>query len=538
MDLLLFLLERRGELLSRADIEQRLWEPGIFVDSDAGIYTVVRKVRTALRDSATSPRFVETVRGRGYRFKAVVDELWDPQSPPWRLAVLPFDDLSPEAAVDYLANGLTEEVIAIAGQIEPARLGVIGRRTMMRYKSTSKSLARIGRELRATHLLEGAIQRTDGRLRITTRLVRMPDEVSWSASWDVEPEGLLGFQQALGSAIARQIGLHLPDKEPARRIERRHSADPRAYDLYLRGRSFFDRLTRDGMARAITHYERATSLDPSYALAWAGLADTWASRPINSDAAPADVLPNARAAVAQALTAGSDLAECWTSKGIITFWFDRDFPAAADAYRRAIDLDPGYPLAHRMLGHALSQMGRHEEARIAMQKAREIEPFYAMHHALSSQIAFQARDFGEAKRYAKRAIALDPDFWIGYMQLGQACERLHHDDEAIEALATSARLASGNSKPVALRAYTLAKVGERHHALDVLETFTALSQECYIPPYAMALVAAGLGDRAAVFDWLDRCQAAGDVHLVFLPVDAKWDEYRDDRRFPHLACKF
>jgi tetratricopeptide (TPR) repeat protein len=182
-------------------------------------------------------------------------------------------------------------------------------------------------------------------------------------------------------------------------------------------------------------------------------------------------------------------------------------------------------------------MGRHDEARAAMQRAREIDPLDPMHHALSSQVAFQARTYWAAVEHARQAIVVDPEFWIGYMQLGQAYEQLGQTDRALEALLNAERLSHGNSKPISSRGYIFAKAGRAGEAREVLDTLRALSRDRYIPPYAIALVHAGLGERDAMFEWLGRAYDARDVHLIYLPVDPKWDVYRADTRFEALIAR-
>jgi len=240
---------------------------------------------------------------------------------------------------------------------------------------------------------------------------------------------------------------------------------------------------------------------------------------------------------AQAVRAEPQLAEAQTAVGRVSFWLDWHWPAAERAFRQAIVLDPTFAQAHLMLGHVLSQSGRHTEARTALRRARELDPLYAMNHAISSQVAFQARDFSAAVEHARQAIVLDPEFWIGYVQSGQAYEQLGQVDLALDAFTKAARFSGGSSKAISLRGHLLAKVGRANDARDVLRTLQAVSRERYVPPYAMALVHAGLGEREAVFEWLNRAYAARDVHLIFLPVDPKWDSYRTDPRLEALLAR-
>ena len=357
MDLLILLVERRRELVPRRDIIERLWGPGVFVDAEMGVNTAMRKIRQVLGDVSEAPTFIETVPGRGYRFIASVqsEELQPAvDSPALTLAVLPFENIDRVAEYEYLADGFTEEATTALGQIDPTRLSVIGRTSVRSYKHTTRSLAEIGRELGATYIVEGSIRTEGKRYRVTATLVRAADQVQvWSASFDSEPNSMLEFQRQLSTAIAEQIRLRLsPDRLGA--LEQRQSRSPGAYDLYLRGRHLWNQLTPATNRAAVEHYARATEIDPTYSLAWAGLADAFAASPMNADAPPLDFWPRARHAADHAVANGPDIAESQTCNGMVHYWLDWDWPAAEAAYGRAIGLDPSYGLAHRMLGVLLA----------------------------------------------------------------------------------------------------------------------------------------------------------------------------------------
>jgi TolB-like protein/Flp pilus assembly protein TadD len=539
MDLLILLVERRRQLVTRGDIIDRLWGKDVFVDVETGVNTVVFKVWQALRDSPDAPAYVETVPGKGYRFIAPVEVVSGPRTAVSRvtLAVLPVENLSGDPEREYLADGLAEDTIASLGQIDPEHVGVIGRTSIMAYKRTTKSLAEIGHELGADYLVEGSLRAENGRLRITSKLIRVGDQVQvWSESYDREPTPLLDLQRELSTVIAQQIRIRL-SPERLNALARRHTRNADAYDLYLRGRYFGNQLTPATNKRAVEYYERATALDPEYALAWSGIADAFSASPINSDVPPRQVSHRAREAAERAVRADPDLAETQTSLGYVNFLLDWNWPTAEAAFRRAIAFDPSYSRAHVVLGHVLSQMGRQSEAETAIRRAREVEPLNAMVHAMSSQVAFQGRDYPAAVEHARQAIIVDPEFWIGHVQLGQAYEQLGRSDPAFESLMNAGRFSDGNSKAMSFRGHLLAKLGRVDEARDVLRTLEAVSRDRYVPPHAMALVHASLGERDAVFEWLDRAYEARDVHLIFLPVDPRWDACRADPRFGALLAR-
>lgn len=540
-DTLLHLVQRKGEVLEKEELMRAVW-PNTAVEEN-NLNQNISTLRRALEERRGENRYILTVPGRGYRFIAsvvVVKAEPEENSKPATIAVLPFENLSADPNREYLADGLTEEMIAALGQIDPGNLNVIGRTSVMAYKRTTKTAAEIGRELGATYLIEGSLRAEGEKLRILSRLIRVRDQVqAWAAAYDSEPGSMLLFQRELSSAIAQQVHLHLsPDRLSA--LARRQTRNAEAYDLYLRGRFFWHQLSPATTQRAAEYYTRATELDPNYALAWSGLADGFTASPINGDAPPLEVSPRAREAVEHALRAEPNLAQVQTSLGFLKFWLDWDWAAAEAAYRKAIQLDPSYSLAHRLLGILFSHMNRREEARAAIARARELDPLLAGHHALSSQVAFAAHNYEAAVQFARQAIVADPEFWIGYLQLGQAYIQKGDTESAFDALNQAARLSGGNSKAVSLRGYLLAWIGQRQEAEEVLNTLQSVSRERYVPPYAMALIHAGLDQPDRALEWLERGFEAHDVHLTFLTIDPKWDVFRDDVRFGALLkrCGF
>lgn len=548
MDLLILLAERHGQLVSREDIVARLWQPGVFVDVETGLNTAIRKVRQALQDPADSPTFIETISGRGYRFIAPVEKESGTNSasvPPGpvsrvMMAVLPFENLTNDPDQEYFADGLTEETISYLGRIDPEGMGVIARTTSMSYKRTQKSIRDVGAELGVDYVLESSVRRENKRIRITSQLIRVKDQTHlWASTFDRELTGVLEIQSELGTAIANHVRLQLhPDR--LRNLQHQQTPNAEAYDLYLRGRYFWNQLSPPTTRRAIDFYTRATDSDPNYALAWSGLADAYATSPINGDAPPSQVWPKARDAASRAIQAAEDLAETQTSLGFVKFWLDWEWAAAEAAFRNAIALNPSYALGHRMLGIILMHLCRHEESLQSAQRARELDPLNAAHQALSSQITFAARDYETAVQLAKRAIAIDPQFWIGYMQLGQAYEQLGQPALALDALTDATRLSGGNSKAISVRAYILARQGNTQAAQELLDVLEKASRERFVPPYAFALIYAGLDQQDRAVQFLDRAFEVHDVHLAFLTFDPKWAPFRLDPRFKSLAdrCRF
>ena len=587
MDLLILLIERRGHLVPKTEIIDRLWGKDVFVDVETGVHTAIRKIRQALGDSAEQSAFVETVPGRGYRFIADVAVVPAVESPsaggtvihapaapaqdgtprfpsialwllatavltgwfvwmsrdrgvgpnPVTLAVLPFQNSSGDPEQGYIAEGLTEETSASLAQVDPDRLSVVAGTSTRAYRGTTKSAAQIGGELGADYLVDGSIRSEAGRLRVTATLVRVADQLQiWSHAYDREAAGMLGLQQELSAAIAEQVRLRL-SPERLDTLVRRQTQNDEAYDWYQRARSFEDRRTPNATVRAIEYYQRATALDPGYALAWVGLSRTQAARILNSDADPLVAWPVARRAADEAVRIAPERAEAQFADGFIKWCCDWNWAEAEASMRRAVALDPRFATAQLTLGHAVSQLGRHDEAAELTRRARELEPLSPMAHAISSQVAFQARDYRAAVEFGQRAVALAPEFWIGHMMLAQAYGQSGDVDRALAAVAAAASFSDQNSKTLALRGYLDARAGRHGDARAVLAALESAARTKYVPPSALALVSAGLNDADATFAWLERAYAARDTHLIFLTADPKWDPFRADPRFRDLLAR-
>ena len=242
-------------------------------------------------------------------------------------------------------------------------------------------------------------------------------------------------------------------------------------------------------------------------------------------------------AAERAAAEGPDLAEAVASMGFVRFWLDWDWPAALADFRRASMLDPNYAFAYRMIGIASSHLGLHDAAQAAMRRSVELDPLFPMHHALSSVVAFQAGRFEAAAGFAQAAIALDPRFWIGHLQLAQAAEQLGRTEQALDALGHASATCGDSSKPAALRGYILGRAGRRGDAAAELAALQEATRVRFVPPYARALIHAGLDEADEAFSALDQAIAVRDVNLAFLALDPKWRHLRRDPRFDAVIAR-
>jgi DNA-binding winged helix-turn-helix (wHTH) protein/TolB-like protein/tetratricopeptide (TPR) repeat protein len=587
--LLVLLVSRAGLVVTREEIVHELWPPRVVIDFDTGLNTLVRKLRQALGDSPDTPSFIETVPGVGYRFIAPLDQTAGPTpasapegsatpplpaAPPtlWRrntvaivlvflavaglavgsrlmlsrpppqlsIAVLPFENLTGNEELNYLAAGLAEDTSASLAQLNLDQLRMMGRASALSVVGTGKPLAQIGRELGVDFVVASSLRSEGSRIRVTARLLRVADNVEiWTASFDRELTSTLGLERELSIAITEQVRLRLsPDVRAA--IENRQTRNPMAYDLYLRGRHAWSQLSPVGNRQALEFYQEAIARDPGYALAWAGIAHVLSTAPITGEVEPALVATAAREAVDHALEFGEELAEVQIAHGYFHYLLDWNWRQAETAFRKAVTLDPNSAIAHLMLGHVLSQLGEHAEARLMARRARELDPFFSHTFALSATIAFQAHDFASAVEFGRQAVAINPEGWVGHLNLGQAQAELGQYAEALQSFDDAARYSSDNFKSLGFRAYVLARMGREREARAVIAALEAKSRERYVPPYVIALIHAGLDEREATFEWLERAYHARDVHLVFLAVDPRWDDLRNDPQFESLLrrCGF
>jgi TolB-like protein len=538
MELLLLLAQRPGELVTRAEIAEALWDPAGDIDMEASVNTAVRKLRQALEDDPARPAYLATVTGKGYRFIAKVhgnSETEPSLRPRIALAVMPFENLGADPEDQYLADGVTDETISAVGKVAPDQLAVIARTSSMAYRNAQKDAATIGSELGVDYLLEGTLRKDGGRRRLTARLVRVSDHLQiWSETFDRDPHTFMGLHGEIGRAIARQIHVQLA---PEQRPPSPATLSPDAYDLCLRGRFHWWQLTPEAGRRAGEYFTRAIQADPNYALPHAWLAQMHANRPINSDARPLDEWPRATEAAERALSLDSDLADGHCALGQTKFWFEWDWPAAEYHFRRAIELQPTDSFAHMWLAHVLSNSERHEESAAQLARTVALDPLSPVRHAIAGQILFQNRDYAGALRHLRQALSLDQEFWIGHVVHAKVLQELGQGEQALDACHQAFLYSGGNTEALSIKGWILAGLGREEEARDVLETLRDVARVRFVPPYNIALVHAGLNETDAALEALENGRRERDPHMVFLPVDAKWDRLRDHPRFQRLLAE-
>src|ERR1039458_3211568 len=542
MDLLCLLARNAGQLVSRDAIIEKLWGKDVFLDTDNGINTAVRKIRQILSDDPRNPRFVQTVPGKGYRFAAPVTDEPHVMLEPSRnldvsqrvmLAVLPFENLGNDMEQEYFSDGLTEETIAYLGQLDPQSMGVIARTSSMVYKRTTKTIAEIGRELGVNFVLEGSVRRERQRIRITAQLIRVTDQTHlWAESYDREIGSVLGVQAELGVSIAKKIKIQLGGKEKPTLVADAER-NPEAHDAYLRGRYHWAKRTFAETRKAIEYFRKATDAEPTYARAYAGLADCYITLPMTSDMPSKDCFPKARAAVSKALELDGNLAEAHTSLGTIRFWFDWNWSGAEECYQRALEINPNYVVARLYRAHCLSNAGRHEEAIAEINRAVRLDPLSPILSTLLAEFLYHARRYDQAVTQFHNAVELAPRFWIAHLNFAKGYEQIGEHGRAIAELELARTSSDGNTEPISLLGYVLAKGGRHTEAENALAELIALAGQKYVPPMNIALLYAGLGKQDLIVEGLERGIRDRDVRVTFLR-DPKWDRLRENPRFREI----
>ncbi len=447
------------------------------------------------------------------------------------LAVLPLENLSRDPEQDYFADGMTEALITELAQIKA--LKVISRTSVAQYKGTRKPVPQIGQELRADALVEGSVQRSGERVRITAQLIHAAtDRHLWAKSYERDHRDILTLQSEVAAAIAREIRINLTPQEELRLASAR-PVNPAAHEAYLRGRYYISKGTEQELRKSIDYFEQALKIDPKYALAFTGLALSHAGL-TSFYLPPWETMPKAREAAKKALELDEALSEAHTSLGLVLFFYDWDWPGAEREIRRAIELNPNSADAHAMYSSYLGAMARHEEALAEERRAQELDPLSLMAAGGVSWQSFIARRYDLAIEECRKAIAVEPRFGFAHTLMGLALAQKGRFAEAIAAAQKGNQL---DDSPLVLAMlggiYGLA--GKRDEAEKVLRQLEAQSKRRYVCPYEVATIYVSLGDKDTAFKWLQKAYRDRSDCIPWLKVDPRLDPLRSDARFTDLV---
>lgn len=576
LKLLEILLEHPGEVVSREELRTRISPTETFGDFDQAVNIAIAKLRGALGDAAETPRYIETLPRRGYRFIAEITVVAADRpaaqpgvpSPAARLfsftrtwkfaglslmvvlaalglwlvrarnrsspiiksvAVLPLESLSGDASQDYFADGMTDELITDLAQIRALR--VISRTSVMAYKKSRRPLLEIARELRVDAVVEGTVLRSGDRVRITAQLIQVVDERHlWAQSYEGDMRDALALQNQVAHAIAEQIQVNV-DPQALAALTKKKVVDPEAYEAYLKGRYFWNKRTPNGLRTAVAYFEQAIDRDPGYGRAYSGLADSFA---LMGDweygvMAPAEAYPRAKAAAIHALELDNSLSEAHTSLAFAFDVFDWNWKSADDEYRRAIDLNPGYATAHHWYGCHLSALGRNSDAIAEMRKAASLDPLSLIISSDLAGILLVAHQSDEAIAQSRKTVDMDPNFAVAHLELGQAFLEKRDYKEAIEEFKKASELSGGSVPSTADLAYAYAVSNQTDQAMSILNELQVRATH---NASEIALVHVGLGQKDEAMKWLEKAYA--DHFNPSILVRPAFDPLRSDKRFQDL----
>ncbi len=591
--ILSMLLEKPGEVVTREEMQQRLWAADTFVDFEHSLNTAMKKLRAALGDSPENSRYVETVPRWGYRFIAPVEEISanerpavgtsgvavsvekavkteEPRHRRWPLllgipavlitvvaayfawsrprvrplpkggrlmfAVLPFENLTGDSGQDYFSDGLTEEMIAQLGHLDPEHLGVIARTSVMHYKHGQEQLQQIGRDLAVQYVLEGSVRRDSGKVRITAQLVQMKDQTPvWSRQYDRELSGLLALQGEIAQEIADEIQPILGSDHKLITADRKSSASPssyEAYDLYLKGRYFWNKRTKDGFQQAAEYFQQAIAKDSNYARAYAGLADTFGLMSTWSLVPQNEFMPKAREAALKALQIDASVAEAHTSLALVAENYDYDWQTAEKEFRQAIQLAPGYGTAHQWYAECLSFQGRFDEALTESERARQLDPLSVIIARDHGTILYFSRQYDRAIEQFRAVREMDPDF----PRTGAFIEARVQKGQFATALA---ELGKPRTHGEAMwywshLAYIYGRAGQLERARHQLEKLEKLSRHEEVDPVVMSWAHLGMGNKEEALADLEKAYSGHFSIMTTLKVEPAYDALRGDPRFQDL----
>ena len=581
LDTLLALVENRGHVMEKGELLERIW-PNTFVE-EATLTQNIFTLRKALNDSPDGHEYIETVPKRGYRFVARVRTLGEPFVPldgephfryaaarrilPWTLlailvavgggfylrqrwrelkpdlpagkitiAVLPFQNFTPDPQQEYFSDGLTEEMITQLGGLNPERLGVIARTSAMHYKGTSKTAAQIGGELGVSYLVEGSLRRDGPRVRISAQLIRVRDQLHlWAQDYDRDFSDFLALQSDVARDIASQIQLRLTAQPPRPSLP----FNAVAFDANMKGRFFWNKRTEQGYRKAIEYFEQAIAANPQYAEAYSGLADAYALLGSNPTSAITrkEAMSKARSAALKALTLDDTLAEAHTSLAFVYWHYDWNWPAAEKEFQRALQLNPSYPTAHHWYAFYLVSQGRPDQALEEIRRAQEMDPLSLIISTDVAQILYFARRNDQAIEQAKKALEMDPEFPLAQVILGWSYLAKQEMGASLEQAKKGAQAPGAGLDVEANLAETYAITGEKGKARDLLLRLEAESERLHTGQLfvGMAQIHALLNEKEAAFLCLEKAFQNRDGGLILIKVLPFFDSLHGDPRFDGLV---
>ncbi len=448
------------------------------------------------------------------------------------LAVLPFENAGAEPDHEYLSDGITASLINILATIP--KLRVIAQSTVFRYKAREIDPQAIGRELNVRAVLTGRMMQSGSSLRIGTELVDVATgSLLWGAQYDRKPGDIFAVQDEISNEISEKLRLQLTRAEK-KRLRKRHTENDEAYRLYLKGRHYWNKWTEDGFYKAIEQFQQAIAIDPGYALAYAGLADSYVLLGWNSYLPPKAAFPKGKAAAKIALQLDPDLAQAHTPVAALLWLYDWQWEEAQTEFKRSLERDPTYPTANHWYAEYVMTMGRHTEVMARMKKGQELDPLSLIINVAVGWALYFARQYDEAIEQLRQTVELDPNYPVTYWILGLLLRKTGRYELAIAEGEKGVKLSGGSPLMRAALAHTFGTAGRTKEALQILDELTELGKQKYVAAYFFAGIYVGLGENDRAIEYLERSYEEHSHWLIYLHIDPSMDALRDDPRFQDL----
>lgn len=580
-DTLCVLVRHGNHLVRKDELLNEVWPDAIVEENN--LDKSISLLRQVLGERTGEGKFIETVRGHGFRFVPEVRKIEenlrdepdlespaDSTNPPiaeptpgsrtlqnrylvlaiigvivagvvglyfWQrsspdtttrtIAVLPFKSLIAQERDEALELGMADALISKLSESEEITVRPLS--AVRRFDSADQDSMAAGRLLNVEAVLDGSLQTSGDRIRVTARLVRVSDgKQLWASQVDEKFTDIFRVQDSISERVATALKIRLTNK-----VNRSHTDSIEAYQLYMKGRFHALRLTRSETEKAVAYFQQAIDLDRNYALPYLGLADAYLPMALTSGMRSTEVVPKAKDAALRAVEIDPGNSDCYVILGFISFWYDWDWQTAERHFQRALDLDRNSQEAHFAYAHLLSNSGRHEQALAEIKIARELDPLSLRTSALEGQILFFAGDYDNALDRLQKAIDLDANFWLSHLFISRVYTKKGMYSEAVAEAKRAAEL-SGNSQSDAYRAWALAESGKISEAREILDELIEAARETYVPPYNIALAYNAVGEKGKALDYLEIGFLEKDVRMVFLKVEPQWDNLRSEPRFVDL----
>jgi Tol biopolymer transport system component/DNA-binding winged helix-turn-helix (wHTH) protein/Flp pilus assembly protein TadD len=557
VETLVALVERRGEIVSKKEMMNRLWADS-FVE-EANLTQNIYLLRKTLGKGADGRDLIETFRRRGYRFTGAIknvaakaaDEEARANETPFSsqptekiktvpgevfdsLAVLPLINQSDDADAEYLSDGVTESVINRLTQISSLR--VVARSTVFQYKNREVAPQQIGRALGVSAVLTGRVLQHDDRLIVRAELVDAANGWQiWGAQYDRRAADVLELQETLAREISENLRLKLTGEE-RRRLTKRYTESSEAYHLYIKARFFLNKRLTETIEQAAALFQQAIDVDPAFAPAYVGLADCYPLLSLYGTLTPDEAYPQAKAAALRALEIDDGYTKAYNSLGVIKLFYEWDRAGAEEAFQKAIELNPGYPDAHQRYGMLLTTQGRFDEAITEFKRARDLDPLSLITKTISGYPFYYSRRFETAEECFREVIAMDANYSMAHFRLGLTLAQQKKYDEAIAELSKAVEL-SNDRDSIAALGFVQGLAGDAAPAEAAFRELDEREKKGFVTSYNRVLLEIGLQNYDAALDWLERAFEERSYWLIYLKFDPALDALRENARFKILEEK-